>query len=392
MMISVSEAKSIIAQSVSSLHQITVPLDQAIGYTLAQDVYAQVDVPFYPQSSMDGYAFRHESLIQGLSLKVIGKIQAGSDAQLTLNIGEAVRIFTGAPVPESADTVVMQEKVILDGEYIFLESSIEKGLNVRLQGSEIKKGSLGLSAGHVITPSGIGFLASIGLQEVNVIAKPRVSIIVTGNELQEIGQPLSYGQVYESNSHTVVAALTQMGISDIQLYRVKDNLKDLVKDLDTALNTSDLVLLTGGISVGEYDYVSEATKICGITQVFHKIKQKPGKPIFFGMKGEKVIFGLPGNPASVLTCYYQYVTLALDKLSGTNLTPLQLEATINLSYTKPAGLTHFLKGSFDGKSVIPLEGQESYKLNSFARANCLIEIPENTTTILSGELVKIHLI
>jgi molybdopterin molybdotransferase len=392
-MLSVHEAKKRIIDEVKPLGSEMKSLSEACGYALADDIHAQVDVPMYPQSSMDGYAFRFESLRQFSSLKIIGKIQAGSDANIIVEMGEAVRIFTGAPVPLSTDTVVMQEKTRVEGsQLLVLDDGIVQGTNVRRQGSEIKQGDLGLNAGQMISPAGIGFLASVGIHEVKVVSKPKVTIIVTGDELQEIGQPLSYGQVYESNSHTVRSVLLQMGINNIQIKKAKDTLEELTIVLTSALESSDMVLLTGGISAGEYDFVSEATRNCGVKQIFHKVKQKPGKPIFFGTQGGKVVFGLPGNPASVLTCLYQYVTIALDQLSGTKLSLYTREVPINIPYEKPQGMTHFLKGYFDGQKVVLLDGQESYKLNSFARSNCLIEIPEGDVEVSSDDIVTIHLL
>ncbi len=392
-MLSVNEAKKIIKEKIRPLKGEIKSLSKVCGYALAETIYSDVDVPMYPQSSMDGFAFKFDNLHQYTSLTIKGKVQAGNDNNILLQAGEAVRIFTGAPVPPFADTVVMQEKTRVEGGQLFiLDENIVLGTNVRRQGSEIKKGDLGLNVGQVMSPAGIGFLASIGVDEVNVISKPKVTVIVTGDELQEIGNPLSYGQVYESNSHAVKAALLQMGITAIQIKKVKDNLEELTEVLANSLESSDVVLLTGGISAGEYDFVSEATKICGVEQVFHKLKQKPGKPIFFGLQDEKVVFGLPGNPASVLTCLYQYVTVALDQLSGTKLSLRTWQVPINTSYKKPQGITHFLKGFFDGEKVILLDGQESYKLNSFAQSNCLIEILEEVTLVEKDDRVTIHII
>jgi molybdopterin molybdotransferase len=220
---------------------------------------------------------------------------------------------------------------------------------------------------------------------------PKVSIIVTGNELQSPGEPLGYGQVYEANSFTLLSALKEIGIEPLAMYRCGDDPVQLSEILLNALEMSDVVLMTGGVSVGEYDFTTLAFDNCGVTKIFHKIKQKPGKPILFGKSGDKLVFGLPGNPASVLTCYYQYVLPAFSSLSGRMLTLPVQEALLKEAYKKPAGLTHFLKGYYNGDTVELLSGQESYKLNSFAKANCLAEIPEETTAVEAGSPVKIHL-
>jgi molybdopterin molybdotransferase len=219
-----------------------------------------------------------------------------------------------------------------------------------------------------------------------------VSLIVTGNELQDPGKPLQYGQVYESNSQTLRAALRVVQVHHVTEYRAADDLHSLSDTLRQALAASDLVLLTGGISVGDYDFVLRATQACGVEQVFHKIRQRPGKPIFFGKKGQVLVFGLPGNPASVLSCFYAYVCLALEQMNGRPSTLRKVRARIATTYRKPAGLTHFLKGKYDGRTVTPLGAQESFRLSSFALANCLIILEEAVTEVEAGEEVEVLMI
>jgi molybdopterin molybdotransferase len=205
------------------------------------------------------------------------------------------------------------------------------------------------------------------------------------------GEPLVYGQVYEANSFTLLSALGELGIEPLGLYRGADDPAQLTEILMNALEESDVVLMTGGVSVGDYDFTTLAFDACGVQKVFHKIKQKPGKPILFGVKDHKLVFGLPGNPASVLTCYYQYVLPAFSMLAGNNLNLPVKNVPLKTAFKKPAGLTHFLKGYFDGEGVELLGGQESYKLNSFAKANCLVEFAEENTGLQDGEWVNIHL-
>lgn len=392
-MITVAEAKKIIQDNTEPMRSVMMPLDRASGLVLAEDIYATIDIPAFPQSSMDGYALLHKGWKQFKKLKVAGMVAAGSDNIPNILPEEAVRIFTGAAVPQGADTVVMQEKAkVENGDLIIDDSLLIQGANVRPRGSEIKAGDLALSDKSRLNPAAIGFLTGIGITDVSVYPAPAVSIIVTGNELQEPGKPLHYGQVYESNSFTLKAALQQMQIMDITVYKAEDNLEKLTAILHEAMEKSDVVLLNGGISVGDYDFVLKATENCGISKLFHRIRQKPGKPIFFGTKGHKLVFGLPGNPASVLTCYYEYVTLALGKLFHCSTGMKTIYATMSNSYKKPAGLTHFLKGSYDGQSVLSLDAQESFRLSSFARANCLIVVDEEITELSKGEKVEVHLL
>ena len=392
-MITVAEAKKIILENTETMQPVRMPLDQVAGLVLAEDLYAITDIPAYAQSSMDGYALSFGGWQQYKKLKMAGMVAAGSEDRPLLSPEEAVRIFTGAAVPDGADTVVIQEKSKTEnGELIIEDTALEQGANVRPKGSEIKTGDLALSKNSRLSPAAIGFLTGIGITHVNVYPAPSVSIIVTGNELQEPGKPLRHGQVYESNSFTLRAVLQQMQISKITVYKAADSLDKVTSVLAEALDNSDIVLLNGGISVGDFDFVLKATENCGITKIFHKIKQKPGKPIFFGKKDRKIIFGLPGNPASVLTCFYEYVTISLEKLFSCRTGMHTIYAPLSNDFKKPAGLTHFLKGFYDGQTVIPLDAQESFRLSSFARANCLIVLNEEVTESVKGEIVEVHLL
>lgn len=392
-LINVGEAKELVLKNTIALQPVKLSLPDAAGMVLAENIYATINIPAYAQSSMDGFAFKFSDLKNGNLLTIKGEMAAGSGETFSLAPGTAARIFTGAPVPEGADTVIMQEKTkVENGQLVILDSDMRPGLNVRPKGSEINDGDLAVAKDSLLMPAAIGFLAGIGVTEVSVYPGPSISIIVTGNELIQPGQPLQKGQVYESNSYSLQAALKQLHIQNAKVFRVEDDLEKVKQVLNEALQQSDIVFLTGGVSVGEYDFVAAAAEENGIEKVFHKIKQKPGKPLFFGKKDNKMIFGLPGNPASVLTCFYEYVEPALQKImkkqSGLQVT----KAPLAVAFKKATGLTHFLKGSFDGNSVTPLHAQESYRLSSFANANCLIKIEEDVTNCDKGELVEIHLL
>ena len=392
-MISVNEAKKIIQEQVSPLPPVQFPLLEAAGLTLAEAVYSMIDFPPFNQSSMDGYAFCFDGWKNNGPLEIEGEIAAGSNTTKTYSSEKAVRIFTGAPVPSGMDTVVMQEKVTLAKGLVTIEDQhLQVGVNVRPKGADIKVGELALEAGSKLTPGAIGFLTGIGITSVSVFPKPIISIILTGNELQVAGKPLAHGQVYESNSSSLSAALQQIAFPEIKVFWAEDNLSVLQKTLEQAINVSDVILLTGGISVGDYDFVLQAAENCGVTKLFHRIKQKPGKPLYFGKKENKLVFGLPGNPSSVLTCYYEYVLPALQQLSNQIVGIKKIEAPLLKSIDKVAGLTQFLKGYYDGEKLMPLGAQESYRLSSFAHANCLIVLDENTTHCAIGEKVTIHLL
>lgn len=392
-MISVSEAKKIIGENVSSLQPMSLSLQNSSGLILAEDIYATMDIPAFPQSSMDGYAFSFDGWKQYKKLIIKGEVAAGNSETFTLDAANAVRIFTGAAVPTGADTVVMQEKIKnVNGELIIEDESIQMGNSVRPKGSEIKAGALALEKGNILSPAAIGFLASIGITEVKVYPNPSISIIITGNELQQPGKPLQHGQVYESNSFALKAVLEQLHIKNVEIFYATDKPEIVTETLKSALQQSDVVLLTGGISVGDYDFVLQAATECGVEKLFHKIKQRPGKPLYFGKKGNKLVFGLPGNPSSVLTCFYQYVIVALEKLSNRKTSLQTLKVPLARSFQKAAGLTHFLKGIYNSKTATPLDAQESFRLSSFAKANCLIQIEEEVTILNEGELVDVYLL
>jgi molybdopterin molybdotransferase len=392
-MIAVQEAKHIIRTHTVALPPVYLPLQQAAGKVLATDVHAMTDIPAYDQSAMDGYALSFEGWQHHKTLHVKGEVPAGSSIPQSVSDHQAIRIFTGAPVPAGANTVVMQEKIqVEDGQLHILDEQLKAGHNVRLKGSEIKAGEMALPKGTRLTPAAIGFLATTGIAEVMVYPSPVVSIIVTGDELQQPGEPLSHGQVYECNSFSLRAVLQQLGVIDIRLYKVRDD-SSAVKDvLSQALQISDVVLLTGGVSVGNYDFVPEAAAACGVTKLFHKIKQRPGKPLFAGIKESKMVFGLPGNPSSVLTCFYEFVIPALEQITQHKHLLKIVQAPIAKDYNKTAALTFFLKGYYNGQNATPLEAQESYRLRSFAMANCLLCLPEEKMEFKQGDMIEVHLL
>jgi len=390
-MISVTEAKQIILNHLPDRKTMLLPLSEAAGLVTSSEVIAGTDIPGFPQSSMDGYALKYED--RNLPLEISGEMAAGTTAALQITNGQASRIFTGAPLPEGADTVVMQEKITVENQILVIhDENLSLGLNVRPKGSEVKQGAVAMGAGMVLSPAAIGFLAGIGKDKVEVYRPPVVAVILTGNELQDPGKELAFGQVYEANSYQLKAALEKTGVKEIRIFRAEDDPETLQQVLEQTLAASDLVLLNGGVSVGDYDFVTRAAKHCGIEEKFHKIRQKPGKPLFFGTKGEKLVFGLPGNPSSSLTCFYQYVLPAVEQLSGLKNSIQKINATATHNYTKPPGLTHFLKAFYENGSVTPLHAQESYRLHSFAQANCFLVLPEESVGCKKGDTVEIHLL
>jgi molybdopterin molybdotransferase len=235
-------------------------------------------------------------------------------------------------------------------------------------------------------------LAGIGFAEVPVYAAPSVTIVLTGDELQAPGQSLAFGQVYDANSFQLTAALQKAGIDSIHIKHATDSPESVRNAINDALQESELVLITGGVSVGDYDLVIPAAKECGIETLFHKIKQKPGKPLFLGRKNAKIVFGLPGNPSSALTCFYEYVLPLINTWLRLPHSEKNIHAKVEQAYRKTAGLTHFVKAFYEDGKVSILHAQESFRLHSFAQSNCLLVLPEESTGCEAGDMVIIHLL
>lgn len=388
-MISVAEAKNIVLAQCSELSSINLAIEEAVGYTLSENICSEINIPGFRQSSMDGYAIRLADLQKTLPIQ--DELPAGSSKQVSLNENACIKVFTGGPIPEGADIVIQKEWVLLEGNAIQINPGfVELGANIRMPGSDIKKGGLAFKKGTTISAMHLGYLASMGIKEIPVIRKPRVGIIITGNELVQPGNDLIAGQVYESNSFALKACLQQLQIHSIQLYHVKDNVEATRLTISKALVENDLLLITGGVSVGDYDFVAGACIQQGVQKLFHGVKQKPGKPLFFGKKGAVLVFGLPGNPSSVLSCYQQYVLPSLNALTGRP----QLEnsfAKLEMPFEKKPPLTLFLKGYYESGTVQILPAQASYQLSAFVTANCWVELAEEINYFTKDQLVKIHL-
>lgn len=391
-MISVAEAHKLITENCSDGKVENILLSKSQGYILETPVYSLVDTPPFHQSAMDGYAFSFENWDGKSELEVCGEIQAGKKNVIELKPNQAVRIFTGAAMPANAETVVMQEHVTINGNSIYIENTkLTKGANVRLRSSQTKKGELALDKGQLLTAPAISFLASIGIAKVDVFSKPVISIIVTGKELIQLGDEITEGKIYESNSFGLTAGLNALGLTSIIAEVVDDVEEEIVHAISRQLNCCDILILTGGVSVGDYDFVPGALEKCGVKNIFHKVKQKPGKPIYFGKRNDTLVFGLPGNPASVLTCFYEYVVPAIDLFSKKQFSK-KIKMPLANDYKKKAGLTYFLKGKTNNENVTILNNQESYLMNSFALADCIIEMEEEKEQFVKGEMVNIFMI
>ena len=386
-MIQVNEALTIVAENSSKMPLQKKVVSKALGYVLAETVYSPIAMPPFRQSAMDGYAF---ILSEKQQYDVVSSSQAGDHSNIKLKSNEAIRIFTGAFVPDDADTVVMQEHVMATENSILITRMPEQFANVRAKGEQINKEEVVFEANTLITPAAIGFLACLGITEITVYKKPKVAILVTGNELVKPGKKLPKGKIYESNSVMLQAALQTIGINKAKIFKVKDNLKATKKALKDILTEFDVVLISGGISVGDYDFVKEALLENGVEELFYKINQKPGKPMFFGKKEETLVFALPGNPASSLTNFYIYVCPAIKNRMGfSEIHKTKIIRKLNSDLSNNTGKTLFLKAKYDETTVTVLDGQSSAMLNTFAIANSLFIVPEDVEQYKKGQLVTL---
>lgn len=391
--VSVSEAKKIIKDQLILTSKIELLLIDSLGFYTSEPILATLDVPSFDNSAMDGYGFRFDDLADFAELKVTEIVPAGiSKNDFVLNRGEAVRIFTGAKIPNGVDTVVMQEKVERSENTIqFNINEIRKGENVRPKASQTNFGKVIVEKNTFINHAVIGFLAGFGIEKINVYNKIKIGLLYTGNELVEIGNPLLEGEIYNSNTYTLQAALAEINHQFSFINHVEDTQEATFSAVKEALEKVDVLLITGGISVGDYDFVKRALEKLNVTELFYKINQKPGKPLYFGKFEKKFVFALPGNSASVFSCYHQYVKPFLLGCFGRKDFDEDMDFAICLSdiEKKIPEQTQFLKAYYSKGEVKILNGQESYKMDSVAQANCLVEFPEKTTVIKSGEKVKL---
>ncbi|QLE02583.1 molybdopterin molybdotransferase MoeA [Galbibacter sp. BG1] len=380
-MITVKEALAFIKNNCTRLENRHMPLRDAIGFTLAEDIFSKIDLPPFRQSAMDGYAIReHESF----TYKVIGELQAGDSADIHLKRGEAVRIFTGAKVPETATRILMQEHVSKSNKIITYQKAAFGKTNVKDPGEQIKKGAVALPQGTLLNTAAIAFLSGLGIGEVAVYKMPKVAILVTGNELQIPGTQLAAGKIFDSNSIMLQLLLKKAGIQELETIFVGDTKKETVAIVKQLLNDYDFLIASGGISVGEYDLMRDAFKVNGVNEHFYKINQRPGKPIYFGTTNKATVFGLPGNPAACFINFQAYVLPALQLAMGQREVSRFKKAQILESLANNTGKCLFLRATVSGNTVKVASNQSSSMLQSLIAANALVYIPSETNVIEKG--------
>ena len=395
----VDKAREVIARFLSPVTAIErVHVRSALGRVLAEDVISPLDVPAHDNSAMDGYAVRHADIPGAgeVTLKVAGTAFAGAPYAGTLNAGEAVRIMTGGVVPSGADCIVMQEHVTAADGKVTIGTGHRKGQNLRLAGEDLKAGAPALKKGQRLRPAEIGLVSSLGIPEVSVYRKLRVAFFSTGDELVSIGTAPKEGQIYDSNRYTIHGMLERLGCEALDMGVVRDDPKLLEDAFNQAAAAADVVITSGGVSVGEADFVKELLNKMGEV-VFWKIAMKPGRPLAYGRVGGAHFFGLPGNPVSVMVTYYQFVRDALLKLSGQD--PVDALPTFRVPCTsalkKAPGRTEFQRGILsrgaDGSWSVRVTGEQgSGILRSMSEANCFIILPTDQGNVAPGNLVEVQ--
>lgn len=390
--ISATQAKNLIEANIQLTDSVEVSLLEALGMYSAEHIVAPMEVPSFDNSAMDGYGIRFLDLEKFDELKIVGEVPAGVNPQIELSTGECVRIFTGAKIPKGVDTIVVQEIVEREGDIIkFDRFKVKHKDNIRRRGSQTKVGEVILPEHTLINHAVIGFLAGFGIKKIKVFSAPKIDLLYTGDELRELGEPLEEGQIYNSNSYMLQSALSEIGLKFRNIEHIKDDENSTFEAVNKSLQNVDILILTGGISVGDYDFVKSSLEKAGVEEVFYKINQKPGKPVYFGRRGKQFVFALPGNPASVFSCYHNYVKpFILGCYGRVNFIKEQGFSIItNDIMKKNESQTQFLKGYLDRGKVLVSGSQESYKMDSLVVANCMIEFPAGKTEIKSGEKVKI---
>jgi molybdopterin molybdotransferase len=373
-------------------------LRQSLGRVLAEDVVSGVDVPAHTNSAMDGYALAGSDIPREgeATLQVIGTAWAGRPLPGVVRAGQCARIMTGAAMPEGADTVIMQEHVQRQANAIVIDARHRAGQHVRPAGEDIAAGSVGVRAGTVIHPSQLGVLASLGVAKVAVRRRPRVAFFSTGDELRGIGETLEKGQIYDSNRYTLYGVLTRLGMQVLDLGVVPDEPATLEQVLTEASRSADAIVTTGGVSVGEADFVTQVLERVGRVN-FWKVAIKPGRPFAFGHIGPALFFGLPGNPVSVMTTFYQLVQPALQAMTGAEVEdpPILLSAVSLDRLKKKAGRREFQRGILarDAQGCYQVRGtghQGAGVLSSMADANCFIVLEEDRGTVEPGDTVSVQ--
>jgi molybdopterin molybdotransferase len=399
-MIDPQQALALVLQAAARRPPRPVPLAAAGGLKLAQSVRADRDYPPFSRATMDGYAVRTADA--GRTVMVVGEVAAGQDVKIEVAPGHGLEIMTGAPCPPGTEAVVKKEDTGRDGDRVVLPERISAGENIAPRGSECKAGRLVLESGETVTPLAVAVLASFGLESVEVIPRPSLAIITTGSELvsPDTGETpvplglLSPGQIRDSNGPMLQAMACGLGLEQPPHLHADDRLEAILHALGQ-VRDKDLVLLTGGVSAGKYDLVPDALQSYGAECIFHRVSQKPGKPLLLGRKGPQLIFGLPGNPLSCHLCFHRYVAAAVRQMEGKRALPDLLRGQLVELVRPRHSRTFFVQARAEllpqepgAWQIQPLLGASSADMFACHRANCYVEVPPGERPLAAGTVVE----
>ena len=389
-MISEEEARNRILDGVSPKLERTVLLADALDCFSARDVVARLSLPSFDNSAMDGYAVVASSSGKGARLQVIGEQPAGPDRQLRISSGKAVRIFTGAPMPAGADAVVMQEDTTREGAEVAVNVDVDPGEFVRKRGCDLAEGQKILARGERIRPTTIALLASQGFADLTIGGEASAAVISTGDELVEPGGKIGPGQIYDSNSALLNALLQRCGVNTTAVEHCRDDRESLGDAIKRGIKR-DLLIISGGVSVGEHDLVKEALRELGAKIEIWRVAVKPGKPFLFGRVNGCAVFGLPGNPVSAFVTFLQFVRPAILKMmSATNLDLLQVPAKLAVGLTNDGDRPHYVRGRIQNGTFAPIGRQESHALFGLSQANALLHVAVGQS-LQADEIVNVQI-
>jgi molybdopterin molybdotransferase len=389
-MISEEQAREKILEAVCPLDERTVPLAKALDCFAAQNYFARLPLPAFDNSAMDGYAVVASSCTKGTRLRVIGEQPAGPDRKLRVGRGEAVRIFTGAPLPRGANAVVMQEDATSESSGITVNVDVEAGDFVRRRGCDLAEAQMILPKGERIRPATIALLASQGFADVVVGGRATAAVISTGDELVNPGEELQAGQIYDSNSVLLGALLQRCGAGTKSVEHCRDDRESLEEAIKRGIK-QDVLIISGGVSVGEHDLVDDALRELGAKIEIWRVAIKPGKPFLFGNLGGCFVFGLPGNPVSSFVTFLQFVRPAILRTMGaTNLDLPQVPAKLAVGLMNDADRPHYIRGKLERGRFTPVGRQESHALFGLSQANALVRIAVGQS-LKPGEIVDVQI-
>ncbi len=387
-LLTIDEARALVLGAVTALAAEDIPVSAALGRVLAEDVTAAHDVPSFANSAMDGFAVR--SGPAGRELRIVGESRAGTPAEVPLGDGEAVRISTGAAVPDGADAILPVEDAEDRGDSVVPAIDLPAGHHVRSPGEDLRDGQVVLRAGDVLGAAALGLAVEAGRATLRCARVPRVSVLATGDELVAPGEPLRHGQLHNSNAVTLAALARRAGAEVTGTTEVRDDAEATRAAIERALDGTDVVLLTGGVSVGPHDHVKPALEALGVEQIFWRVALRPGKPLWFGRRGTQLVFGLPGNPVSAMVCFMLFARPALAVMQGAPASLERTRALLAAPVPRQPNREEAVRVRLDDGRALPTGPQGSHQLHSMLGADALAIVPRGAGELPAGAEVEIE--